>query len=73
MLGVPASPPNLSRLHVLSVGLKPSTLEVGVMPRSRRRAAGRLQVEGLRLIPVENGMSRNPAKLDLLGKKRNPD
>ncbi len=61
---------NLSRLQVLSVGLRPSMLELGVMPRSRRRAAGRLQVDGFRLIPAEKGMSRNPGKLDLLGNKR---
>ena len=41
----------LSRLQVLSVGLRPSTLEDGVATLfSVSRAAGRLQVEGLRLI-----------------------
>ena len=53
----------LSRLQVLSVGLSASMLEVGVAPRSIKMAAGRLHVEGFRLMPVEEGMSRKPLKL----------
>lgn len=59
----------MSRLQVLSVGLRPSTLEVGVAPRSIKMAAGRLQVDGFRLMPAEEGMSWNPEKLFFLGSK----
>ena len=51
---------------MLPVGLKLSKLEEGVSARSMRREAGRLQVEGLRLIPAATGMSLNPGKLLLL-------
>ena len=60
--------PRMSRLQVLPVGLMklPSKLDEGVIPLSMRRAAGRLQVDGLRVMPAERGISRNPVKLERL-------
>lgn len=56
----------LSRLLMLSVGLSASTLEVGVAPHSIKMAAGRLHVDGFRLMPVDEGMSWKPEKLFFL-------
>ena len=59
----------LSRLQVLSVGLVPSTLEQGVSSLSAVRAAGRLQVEGLRRMWT-TGMSRKPEKFKFLEREK---